>query len=507
MPGAITVSRRTSQPFRCQPLAELTRQLLFAPPDRRAQQVHRAEQLHDKLDSAAEYPLEFLSYRITGYRSESLPPSVLDGEAVLHDLRLLIDRLSHSAPLPPTEEDPVESPQDLAARLSVSVKTLSRWRGLGLRWRWVIPPGQRRKTIAYPTAAVEHFLAGHRHRAQRAAAHTHLTSKARQQLLQRAARIAQRSDASLNRVATHLAAKIRRAPQTVRLILEQHDRDHPDAKLFPCHDTPLDPRRRRQIARAHREGVPIDQIISTFNRNRTTIYRALRHRRAAALRRLRIAYVDSPRFHQDDADVLILHDDQTSPAGSTRRRAPDDQRPNQRRASVDDLPKPLRDLFDRPTPDAAVQRACLLRYNYFKFKAAHLIAHLNRYDPRAADLDQAAAMVREAGACRRCVAVDSLPVVLSVVRRHLIDQPNHATGQLFELLVLAVPELIGAIDRYDINRPQDFEPYLTWSLMRRFATVPGQDKAHRRLDAQETLRLICNTAASRGVRLVTAPPA
>ena len=63
------MSRRISQPFRCRAIEQLARQLLFAPPDKRIEQVARAEKLHDQIEPGVAYPFEFISYRITGYRS------------------------------------------------------------------------------------------------------------------------------------------------------------------------------------------------------------------------------------------------------------------------------------------------------------------------------------------------------------------------------------------------------------------------------------------------------
>ena len=85
--------------FRCEPLEQLTHQLLFSPPDRRRLQVLRAECLHDEIDPIANYPLDYIAYRLTGYRSESGESVLLVGDAVLPDLRHMIDTLSRSIDL------------------------------------------------------------------------------------------------------------------------------------------------------------------------------------------------------------------------------------------------------------------------------------------------------------------------------------------------------------------------------------------------------------------------
>ena len=74
--------RRPAQTYLCQLLAELARQLLFAPPARRAVIVRHLEELHDQLEPERAYPLDFLVHRITGYHAEHDVGTLLVGAAV-----------------------------------------------------------------------------------------------------------------------------------------------------------------------------------------------------------------------------------------------------------------------------------------------------------------------------------------------------------------------------------------------------------------------------------------
>ncbi|MFW6031961.1 MAG: hypothetical protein ACOCTI_01145, partial [Phycisphaeraceae bacterium] len=95
--------------FRSQPLADLARQLQFAPPGTRAEQVRRTERLHDEIEPERSYPLDFLVFRITGYRRDWTDGTLLVGEAARPDLRLMIDRLSRSIELPQGTDEPSET--------------------------------------------------------------------------------------------------------------------------------------------------------------------------------------------------------------------------------------------------------------------------------------------------------------------------------------------------------------------------------------------------------------
>ncbi len=495
------MSRQTSQPFRCHPLAELTRQLLFAPADRRIEQIHRTELLHDEIEPTLNYPFDYLTYRITGYRSESTPPMLLMGQAVTPDLRLIIDRLSHSVSIPVTDDDPVETPEQLALRLGVSTKTIARWRTAGLRWRWVTQPGQNRKSVAFTPQAIEQFISKNTQRVTRASRHTHTDSQTRQWVIDQARQMALTTRASLNTVAAHLAQKTGRAHQTIRHILEHHDREHDDHKLFVDRTRPLSVQEKRAIIRAYRTGTTVATIALRFGRTRSTIYRAIRHRRAAALRRVRISYTASALFERQDADRFILDMVNQSVTDASAARP-------QVTVPVDDLPYPIQELFGGPAQPPGVQHALLQRFNYLKYQADQIRIHLDRYSPRSSDMDHAESCLKTAAKVRTHLVTHNLPIVLSVARRHLIDQADRSVAHLVDLLDIGTTELIAAIDRYDVSRAQTFGAYATWALMRRFlgytsAYRPGTVRAHRKLDSDTALRRVREAAAARGVRLIS----
>lgn len=481
------MSRRITQPFRCQPLAELTRQLLFAPPDKRIEQVRRAEKLHDQIDPTIAYPFEFVSYRLTGYRSESDEESLLVGEAILPDLRLLIDTLSRSVDMPPPEGDTIETPEELAARLHVSTKTVSRWRATGLRWRWTPGSDSGHRRLVLTRSAVECFLAQNRERVERAAKFSHIEPAIRARLIERAQRIAEARDVTLNQVATHLARRTGRAIETIRMILNHHEEAHADGKIFADRTGPLTPRQKRVIARAYRMGVAIAKIARHFKRTRTTIYRVIHERRAAALRRVEIRFVASPMFTREDADQVILRPVPADPSNATTVAG----NGGDLASLTEDLPEPLLEVFAAPGLDAELERSLLVRLNYLKFKAHQLREGLERREPRAADMDAIENLLAQAAAIHQRIVSGSQRILLLQARRHLVGRHDPSQNHLLELLELSQDVLAEAIASYDVARGQAFEAYLAWMLMRRFASHQAtRVKAQRRIDAQAVLRRI-----------------
>ena len=120
--------------YRLDSIADLARQLEFAPVARRTLQVSAAEELLHGLDPVKAYPFSFVVYRITGYHpKEDSTADLLTGLALQHDLGVLIEHLSDSLNLPAnTAAEPVLTIEQVCERFNVTSKTIQRWRRRGL---------------------------------------------------------------------------------------------------------------------------------------------------------------------------------------------------------------------------------------------------------------------------------------------------------------------------------------------------------------------------------------
>lgn len=495
--------RAATARFHCRDLEELSRQLLFAPASKRIVHAQRAERLHDEIDPDRSYPLDFIVYRITGYRRDASESLLLVGEAVRPDLRFIIDRLTRSAPMPLDQPDePMETAAALAARLAVSTKTVQRWRAAGLRWRWAASREQPGKRIVFTRSAVRTFIEHHGERVERAGAFTQIPDEQRQRILDRARRIAQSRNVTLNQVAAHLAKRTGRALETIRLILEKHEREHADDRIFINRSGPLTARQKRVITRAHAWGVPVHKLAQRFGRTRSTIYRAIHERRAAQAKSMTLTCVMSPMFQRDDADAVILRpmaaQRDGKPAGHGGRTV----------AGVKELPEELWPLYQHPPLNEAQQRSAFIRYNYLKYKAVRLRERFDDTEPRSGDLDQFEHCVREARRLRDMLVRSNLPTVLSVARRHLLSDEAAGHGQLIGLLEVGQAVLIETVETFNATRGISFNAHLTNRLLRRYASASPEDhaeaarRANRRLSGEQMRERLMDHAAARGVRIV-----
>lgn len=483
--------RRTTQRYRCHELEDLGRQLLYAPPERRIEAFKRAETLHDELDKASNYPLEFLVFRITGRRVPSKDDATLVGEAVLPDLRLLIDSLSRSVAVLPGADGPEETTVELADRLGVSTKTIARWRRAGLRWRWVTPGQGGRPRVVFPASAVARFEQGQHDRMAKAAAFSRMPEPHKQQLVARARRLASAVDVTLNQVATHLAKRTGRGHETIRQLLEKYDAEHPDAPIFADRTGPLTGRQRAVIARAYRRGVRVARLCGRFGRTRSTIYRTVHDVQARELRAVDLTYIKLPVFDREDADEVILRAD-TQP-GPIKRLSPE---------ALADLPEPLAERYGQPVLGDKAIRSGLVRYNYLKYRADLAVRPLRDAEPLASDIARARALLDRVADARRDAVLAGLPIVLSVCRRHAALHRGAPAGVTLELLYPGNEELFATVEAFDPGKSTRFESVLTNRLLRDFArldTDDGRSLAKRRSDPGRLAQAVARQLAAVGI--------
>src|SRR5438552_9591841 len=147
--------------FRIDSIADLSRQLAFAPHDTRAAQITAAEELLHLIDPAKAYPLSFVIFKITGYSPRQINEDLLTGLALQHDLGLLIERISDTLNVQTQQiSQPVLRIDDVSERFNVTGKTIQRWRRRGLCGRkFIFPDGKRR--VGVLLSSVERFFSVH----------------------------------------------------------------------------------------------------------------------------------------------------------------------------------------------------------------------------------------------------------------------------------------------------------------------------------------------------------
>ena len=241
-------------------------QVRFAPREKKLEQVAQAEKLLGELDPGRPYPYEYLCFRITNFRPGAYPDLKLSGREAAHDLRLFVEDLSDAANVSAAVAgEHVLTVEELAKRFSVSTKTISRWRRLGLVSRRFVVDG--RKRVGFLESSVDRFVERNSERVHRGSRFSQLSPQERIEIIRRAQRLA-RAGGSPADVTRRLARKTGRSPETIRYTLKQFDQDHPDLAIFPDNHGPLRLEIKRKIYQQHHRGESVDALAKRFCRTR-----------------------------------------------------------------------------------------------------------------------------------------------------------------------------------------------------------------------------------------------
>ena len=448
------------------PIGELAAELAAGLARLRKGYVDAAEALLHLLEPEGLYPMEFVVYRLTGYRGGGQAVSQpMSGKNLRADLLALMLDLCDSFELRrPTTSSRSTTSLTWRGRFSVSTKTIQRWRRYGLpARRLVFADGKKR--VAFLESSVQWFV---QHRAgmiPRSVRFTQMTPAERTDILRRARRMASFTRCTLSEVAHRIARHTGRALETVRYTIRRHDLEHPTEAIFPRMAGPVDEENRAVIYRSFLRGVAATILAQRYRRTRGSIYRIVNEMRARQLLHRPIECMYNPQFDLPNADALFLSD-----------RPPSADRPRTDRQGVspgrppEDLPAYLRSLYEVPLLDAEAEKRLFTRYNYLKYKADRLRRRIDLRKVHTGELKQVEVVLVQANVTKNQLIRANLRLVVSIAKKHLGGPQS-----LFELISDGNLSLMRAVEKFDTSRGTRFSTYASWAIMRSFArSVPHE---------------------------------
>lgn len=449
----------------------------FSPIDVRQAQLASAESLLHTIDPAKAYPADFVLYRVTGYRPKNVSADMLAGEALQHDLGVLIEHVSETLDLRvATTAEPVLSIDDVVEKFNVASKTIQRWRRRGLpARRFVFNDGKRR--VGFLLSSVERFI---QHQGNGVAGEVNATTVEKSEIadiVRNARRLAVDCRCDIDEISRRLARRFHRSPLTILHTLRKHDAEHVDAAVLPLAASQTDDVRRAKIVRAHKHGRSLRSLARRFSVSRAGVYRVLLDERVAKLARRKGKFIDDPLYHLDDADDVIAGlaklDGALSDSASTDARMPRD------------LPPYLQALYRTPLLSVAQERALFLKFNYHKFRFATARRRLDPQLARARELKVLEGHLTAATETKNAIVRANLRLVISVARKHLRNGLS-----IMELASDGNITLMRAVESFDVHHGHKFSTYATLALMKGFArSVPAMQSASRgRTGDVETLQ-------------------
>jgi RNA polymerase primary sigma factor/RNA polymerase sigma factor len=436
-------------------------QVRFAPRDKKVEQVNRAESLLSEIDPSRTYSYEYLCYRITDFRPETTPATTMTGEQASHDLRLFVEDVSDAANMRVEDiPEPVHTVEELSKLFKVSTKTITRWREQGLvSRRFVFQNG--RKRVGFLHSSVERFVARNKQRVERGERFSQLTEEERQEMLERARRLA-RTGANQANVIRRVAEYFNRSAETVRYTLRHHDEAHPEQAIFSEVSSPLSDEEKLAIYQAHTRHESVESLAMRYHRTRTSIYRIVNEVRAKHIWELPLDYVHNESFDRSKMEKEILGEMPENELGSKRTRVPSG------------LPPYLASLYEVPLLNREQEYHLFRKFNFLKFKAAKLRESLDPARARSSLMDEIENYYNQAVELKNQIVQANLRLVVSISKRHV-----SGSDDFFSLVSDGNMSLIRAVEKFDFSRGNKFSTYASWAIMKNFARSIPEEFKHR----------------------------
>jgi RNA polymerase primary sigma factor len=443
--------------FRTEAVRGLLEGLRFAPLTTRRRQMDSAEALVAEIDPGLDYPLDFVVYRVSGFRPETTTSAaVVAGKVLLRDLAALVLHLSRNAAIPPDYRGRTALDQaEACRRFAVSAKTLQRYRACGLICHTVQETDGSQRLI-YFADALDRFRGTHEARVARAASFSRMGPDVEARLIEEACDLRRRRDLSLHAAARHLAQQHHRSIEAVRGVLKRHDARSAVA-IFDVR-TALRPGAPALLHRAWRFGVPPARLARRFRRTPSAVHKLIQQERRNRLVRLDLRWVELPTFALADAESVIL----SAPATAAD--------------LIEDFPMvdvlPMLERADSHESDLAPLDSLLAAYNLLKRRAAGAIAALPG-DPPASRLDPIETDLRWAALLARRLARLVFPAALRALEHHAHRRLAALPGdEVVALVALALEVIRRAIDAVDPGRGQRLDRLVAYGTDRALAARP-----------------------------------
>ncbi len=444
-------------------------QVRFAPRDKKIDQVNRAERLIRELDPQRTYTYEYLCFRVTDFRPPADVDLKLSGEEASHDLRLFVEDVSEAAHVPAEAAgEPVLTVDELSKQFKVSTKTIARWRQQGLVSRrfWY---GSRSR-VGFLKSSVDTFVARNSERVRRGARFSQLTEEDKQEIIERARRLAQ-AGGGPSEVMRRVAAHMGRSVETVRYTIKQFDREHTDRAVFPDRSGPLTVELKTQLYQDYKRGASVERLARRYHRTRTSVYRSINEMRARRIMDLPLDYMPNPLFAKVEAEKQILGPMPESPEPAGRKaRLPSG------------LPPYLASLYEVPLLTREQEAYLFRKFNFLKYRAATLREQLDPAAAKSSLMDEIEKLYDKAVEVKNQIVRANLRLVVSIAKRHVAPNDN-----FFELVSDGNMSLIRAAEKFDFARGNKFSTYASWAIMKNYArTIPDENKRRDRFRTSQS---------------------
>ncbi len=374
----------------------------------------------------------------------------------------------------------------------VSIKTIHRWRRKGLIARkYIFSNGRRR--FGFLQSAVDKFAGQNPNLVIKARGFTRLGTKQKQQIIKQARTLSAKTAMSRYRIIEQIAGKIGRAHETVRYILLEYEKQHPEKAVLKKTGSIMSPAQATELHRLYKQGTSITELMKRSSRGRSSIYRIINQQRAKTLLARKIEFIASNEFLEEGAKEKILAPSE-EPTISLTGQATDNWKPetgdllkvnpdNQSRITDHQLsvtsykttfgehllPEYIQTLKDTPVLNRERELELFRRYNFLKYLAGEMKADIKLSHVRGTLLTEIENYLAEAEAIKKLIVEANLRLVVSIASKHATSGAGFS-----ELVSKGNFALIKTIEEFDYTKGFRFAKLASLNIAKEYAKVSGK---------------------------------
>ncbi|MHC4890643.1 MAG: sigma-70 family RNA polymerase sigma factor, partial [Planctomycetota bacterium] len=350
-----------------------------------------------------------------------------------------------------------------AAASGVSTKTIHRWRKRGLIARkFIFDDGKKR--FGFLKSSVDKFIKTNPNLIVKAKVFTRLTNKQKQLIIRQARALAARTTMSPYQIINRIAAQIGKVHETVRYTIANYAKANPDKSVFNEPPGVISTAQAAELYKLFKQGTSAKELMSRFNRSKSSIYRIINRRRAKALMARKIEFIDSDEFLRENAGEKILRKPmKTDKPVSAKKFEPFEL------VGEHLLPEYLQKLKETPVLNRERELELFRRYNYLKYLACITRAGIKPARVSSSRISKIEHYLAEAETIKKMIIEANLRLVVSIAGKHAAGGPN-----FLELVSKGNFALTKAVEEFDYTRDIRFSKHASLNIAKEYAKVSGK---------------------------------
>jgi RNA polymerase sigma factor (sigma-70 family) len=446
-------------------LNELLGQLRFTPLEKRRKEVDSVEELLSIIESDKEYPFEFICFKITGYHPKiEVGKKLIKGDVLAEDLRIFISKLSSEIGSHVRQQrEKVYTLEELAEKFNVSTKTINRWRNRGLVARKFMNDDYK-KRLGFLQSSVDKFLEHNPELVSNAKDFRRLSEKERDSIIKRALELGSEKRVSRHQAIETIAKELGRSHEAIRYTIVSYEQQNQDKKIFKKSAGVINPTQAKEIYKLYLQGVSVPELMSRFERTKSSIYRIIQTRRAKALLVKKIDFIASDEFMKEDANEKIL--DKPIDLSATKK----SRISTAMDLEEDSLPQYLETLKRTPLLKRERELELFRRYNFLKYLVCIERVGIKPSMASSKKLNEISCYLSEAEKIKNMIIESNLRLVVSIANRHTVRG-----GNLPDLISEGNMSLMNAVEKFDYTRGFRFNTFASWVITKDYARkIPAE---------------------------------